>query len=103
MVYLTLDAPLPTGTCTFRSKITGLRAAATEEDEKQFGLTRKEIDAASFNGNNYYERNNMKLVDSVANVYNRLVILNGSALHAASGYFGDKKNGRLFHLFFFNC
>lgn len=104
MVYLTPDAPLPTGTCTFRSKITGLRGAATDEDEKRFGMTKKEIDHASFNGSNFYDRHNLELVDSVANVYNRLVIFNGRALHAASGYFGDtKENGRLFHLYFFNC
>ena len=104
MIYLTPNAPLETGTRTFRSKITGLRSAATEEDEKQFGLSKKEIDAASFNGSNFYDSTNMELVDSVANVYNRMVIFNGRALHAASGYFGDtKENGRLFHLFFFNC
>lgn len=104
MVYLSPDAPLQTGTQTFRSKITGLYRAATDEDALRLGRTKEELDRLSFNGNNFYDRHNMELVDSVANVYNRCVIFNARALHAASGYYGsNKENSRLFHLFFFNC
>ena len=104
MVYLTPNAPLQTGTQTYRSKHTGLFTAATDEDAQRLGLSKEEIDQKSFNGNNFYDRHNMELVDSVANVYNRCVIFNARSLHAATSYFGDRKeNARLFHLYFFNC
>ena len=104
MVYLSPHAPLQTGTQTFRSKITGLYGAATDEDASRLGKTKEELDRLSFNGNNFYDRNNMELVDSVANVYNRCVIFNARSLHAASGYYGSNKDdSRLFHLYFFNC
>lgn len=104
MVYLTPNAPLETGTQTFRSKLTGLYTAATEADAQRLGMSKQEIDKKSFNGNNFYDRHNMELVDSVANVYNRCVIFNARSLHAATSYFGDsKENARLFHLYFFNC
>lgn len=104
MVYLTPDAPLQTGTQTYRSKHTGLFTAATDADAARLGMSKEMIDQKSFNGNNFYDRHNMELVDSVANVYNRCVIFNARALHAATSYFGDRKeNARLFHLYFFNC
>jgi methionyl-tRNA synthetase len=104
MVYLTPDAPLQTGTQTYRSKHTGLFTAATDLDAQRLGLSKEEIDQKSFNGNNFYDRHNMELVDSVANVYNRCVIFNARALHSATSYFGDRKeNARLFHLYFFDC
>lgn len=104
MVYLSPNAPLQTGTQTYRSKHTGLFTAATDEDAQRLGLSKEEIDQKSFNGNNFYDRHNMELVDSVANVYNRCVIFNARSLHAATSYFGDRKeNARLFHLYFFNC
>jgi hypothetical protein len=103
MVYLSPDAPLQTGTRTLKSKITGLISAATDEDAKRLGKTKEELDFLSFNGNNFYDVNNFEFVDTVANVYNRLVIFNAQALHAATGYYGDtKENSRLFHLYFFN-
>jgi hypothetical protein len=104
MVYLSPDAPLQTGTQTFRSKLTGLFGAATDEDAVRLGKTKEEIDTLSFNGNNFYDRHNMELVDSAANIYNRCVIFNARALHAATSYYGsNKENSRLFHLYFFNC
>jgi len=103
MVYLSPDAPLQTGTRTLKSKITGLMTAATDEDAKRLERTKEDLDSLSFNGNNFYDVNNFEIVDTVANVYNRLVIFNARALHAATGYYGDtKENGRLFHLYFFN-
>lgn len=104
MVYLTPNAPLQTGTQTFRSIHTKLYHAATDADAKLYNTSKQELDKKSFNGNNFYDRHNMELVDSVANVYNRCVIFNARALHAATGYFGDTlENSRLFHLFFFNA
>jgi Family of unknown function (DUF6445) len=103
MVYLSPNAPLQTGTRTLKSKITGLMAAATDEDATRLSKTKEELDSLSFNGNNFYDPHNFEVVDTVANVYNRLVIFNAQALHAATSYYGDtKENGRLFHLYFFN-
>jgi len=104
MVYLSPNAPLQTGTQTFRSIHTKLFGAATDADAARLNMTKEQLDFKSFNGNNFYDKHNMELVDSVANVYNRLVIFNARALHAATSYYGDsKENARLFHLYFFNC
>jgi hypothetical protein len=93
MVYLTPDAPLRSGTDTFRSVRTGLFRRSSD----------KQVDSKSFNGNNFYDRYNMELVDSLANVYNRCVVFDAHLIHAAGGYFGSsKEDSRLFHLYFFN-
>jgi len=43
------------------------------------------------------------LVDSIGNVYNRLVLFNSMRYHMSMDYFGDnKENGRLFQVFFFS-
>lgn len=103
MVYLTPDAPLRSGTETFRSNITGLYGKASPEDAVRLGKDISELDSSSFGGNNFYDRHNMELVDSLANVYNRCVIFNAQLIHAAGGYFGSgKEDSRLFHLYFFN-
>ena len=103
MIYLSPDAPLGTGTCTYKSKITGLFKKASEEDARRLNKTRDQLDRDSFNGYNFYDKHNLELVDSVANVYNRLVIFNSHNLHSAASYYGStKENSRLFHLFFFN-
>jgi len=104
MIYLSPDAPLSTGTSTYRSKITGLMHSATRGDAAKFNTSIGELNSRNFNGNSFYDRHNLELVDSVANVYNRLVIFNAQALHSATSYYGTtKENARLFHLFFFNC
>lgn len=42
-------------------------------------------------------------VDVAGNVYNRLVIFDASNIHAASQYFGTKKeNCRMWQMFFFD-
>jgi hypothetical protein len=44
------------------------------------------------------------LVDTVGNIFNRLVIFDGGLIHSASDYFGwDIASSRLFHMFFFNA
>jgi hypothetical protein len=61
MVYLSPDAPLETGTRTLKSKITGLMTAATDEDAIRLGRTKEELDMLSFNGNNFYDKNNFEI------------------------------------------
>jgi hypothetical protein len=43
------------------------------------------------------------LIDSIGNVFNRLVIYNSRHFHKPSGYFGTElENSRLIQVFFFN-
>jgi len=98
MVYLTPDAPLRSGTASFKSKLTG----ATRFDTNDHPLFEP-----TFKGKNsdlnFYDNSTFEMVDSVANVYNRLVMFDAKSIHAATGYFGDAiENSRFFHLFFFD-
>ena len=44
-----------------------------------------------------------ELIDSVGNVFNRIVVFNSKRFHMSMDYFGnDKTNGRLFQVFFFS-
>jgi hypothetical protein len=96
VVYLTPDAPPESGTSLYRSKITGLRYPAK-------GIPNAvELNDAMFSGN-LLDKTKWELIDTIGNVYNRLVIWNGKAIHAASNYFGTRlDNSRLFQIFFFD-
>jgi hypothetical protein len=90
MIYLTPNAPIESGTRLHRSKITGLRHK-TEEG----------IDF-SFNSG-FYDSTKFDVVDSAANIYNRLVIMDAQSIHSAGPYFGQNmEDGRLVQLFFFD-
>jgi hypothetical protein len=89
MVYLTPDAPFECGTSLYAHKETKKR----HQDE---GITE------CFDGG-FYDKTKFELVDTVGNVFNRLVIFNGKCIHAASQYFGQTiEDSRLFHMFFFD-
>lgn len=100
MVYLTPNAPLNSGTSFFKSKITGATAFETIDDrydeyDKTFRGISKDL--------NFYDKTQFELIDTVGNVYNRLVLFNAKAIHAAAEYFGDSiETARFFHLFFFD-
>ena len=90
MVYLTPDAPYSTGTSLYASKTTGARDTNHPRVDESFN-------------NGYYDSTQFELIDTVGNVFNRLVIFDAQCIHAASGYFGNtRENSRLFHLFFFD-
>jgi len=92
VIYLTPDAPPESGTSFYKSKRTG--------DRKSWVRTEKhgEIYKGGF-----YDRTQFELVDTVGNVYNRLVIWDSRLIHSATTYFGtNKDDSRLFHLFFFD-
>jgi hypothetical protein len=43
------------------------------------------------------------VIDSIGNVFNRLILFNSNRFHMSQDYFGDsKENGRLFQVFFFS-
>jgi len=93
MIYLTPDAPLETGTGSFALKGT------TIFHNSQEGIM------AAFRGDGAQnlDKTLFEPVDSIGNVYNRLVIFNAGYLHAALGYFGYKpENARLWQMFFFD-
>ena len=100
MVYLTPDAPVSTGTAMYKSKVTGVTGFPGDSRNSQLyvdtfkGLS-KDL--------NFYDKTQFEMVDTVGNIYNRLVIFNSSNLHAATEYFGDDiQNARFFHMFFFD-
>lgn len=99
-VYLTPNAPLRSGTSTYKSAITGaMRFNPEEMSSERFKST------FSHGGSeiNFYDNSTLEVVDSIANVYNRLVIWDGRAIHAGNGYFGsDINDSRFFQLFFFD-
>jgi hypothetical protein len=102
-VFLTPNAPLNSGTSFFRSKDTGLRRAPSDSDVLRTGLSKERLLRDTFK-NGHYDNSNLDLVDTVANVYNRLVLWDARLIHSASSYFGDSlETGRLFQLFFFDA
>lgn len=91
VVYLTPDAPLSGGTGLYRHKSTGLREWV--DDEVVMDLIWSEC-------NDYTK---WDLVDTIGNVFNRMIIYRGTMFHASLDYFGQNINdGRLFQTFFFD-
>jgi hypothetical protein len=90
MVYLTPDAPYVGGTSLFAHKKTRIRHEADPGSEVVFE-------------GGFYDRSKFELVDTVGNVFNRLVIFDARSIHAANEYFGNNlETSRLFHMFFFD-
>lgn len=97
VVFLTPDAPLNSGTATYRSKITGRTRFETQDED--YIQTFKGVS----NELNFYDSTSYEVVDKVANVFNRLILWDAKAIHAATNYFGDDiNNARFFQLFFFD-
>lgn len=100
-VYLTPDAPIECGTSFYRSKKNKINKCPT-----RYGVRNDEADrliSEAFSGG-FYDKTNFELVDTVGNIFNRLVIWDAKMIHAASQYFGTKKeDARLFQMFFFDA
>lgn len=97
VVFLTPNAPLDSGTATYRSKITG--KTRLDGDDEAYQQTFKGVS----NEMNFYDSTSYEVVDKIANIYNRLVLWDAKAIHAATNYFGDSiENSRFFQLFFFD-
>jgi hypothetical protein len=97
MVYLTPDAPPQCGTSFFRHKETKIRHNTEINWEIGQGLQ-------VFNQKTFLDGTPYELVDTVGNVFNRLVIFDGGLIHSAAGYFGwDIPSSRLFQMFFFDA
>jgi hypothetical protein len=90
VLFLTPDAPIKSGTQFFRSRHTKKMKVPSEDHSTVFR-------------NGFYDSTEFESVDTVGNVYNRLVLFDAQLIHAAPVYFGNsKENGRLFQLFFFD-
>lgn len=90
MIYLTPGAPVESGTRLHKSRGGYFRH-------------KNEIGIDDYFKGNFYDSTKWEIVDSVANFYNRLVIMDAKCVHSAGPYFGDNfNNGRLTHLFFFD-
>jgi len=96
MVYLTPDAPIECGTSFYRHKQT------KKHHNSQFYNNNDDLTAV-FNQKTFLDKTPYEMVDTVGNVFNRLVIFDGGLIHAASEYFGwDIPSSRLFHMYFFS-
>lgn len=95
MVFLTPDAPPSCGTSFFRHRKTKIHHKSQMNEE----LHVNEV----FNQKTFLDRTPYELIDTVGNIFNRIVIFDGGLIHSASDYFGwDINSSRLFHIFFFN-
>lgn len=92
VLYLTPDAPLSSGTAFFKFHDGSFGVA----DGKILN-NKKEVDRFS------QDMTKWSMVDSVGNVFNRLILFNANNYHMSLDYFGDRKdNSRLFQVFFFS-
>ena len=90
VLFLTPNAPVNAGTALFRSIHTKKMKVSDEECCIVFQ-------------NGFLDQTQFERVDTVGNVYNRLMLFDAWNIHAACEYFGTtKENGRLFQLFFFD-
>jgi len=92
VLYMTPDAPLSSGTAFYRFK-----DGATCEEEGKMLNNQSEVDRFS------QDLTKWELVDTVGNVFNRLILFNAHRYHMSLDYFGDTiENSRLFQTFFFS-
>ena len=96
IVYLTPDAPINCGTSFLRHKKYKLRTGEIFSKNDWY-------DSLLNYNEQHIDKTPWEIVDSVGNIYNRLVIFDAQYIHAVTEYFGETiKNSRLFQLFFFN-
>lgn len=89
ILYLDKNAPINSGTKTYINIEDGAidRFSATKTTYRHGHL-----DPSLF-----------KEVDSIGNIFNRLVLMDGALIHSAGQYYGSSlENGRLVQLFFFD-
>ena len=92
VLYLTPDAPVTAGTGFYRFK-----DGTTCETDMKLLANKSETDKFS------QDMTKWQLVDSVGNVFNRLILFNSKKFHMSMDYFGTtKEDGRLFQVFFFS-
>ena len=99
-VYLSPDAPYYTGTSFWAVKNYDAGQLGTANSIRH--NSHPDLDLA-FNQHTFVDRSPYELVDTVGNVFNRLVIWDAGLIHSASEYCGwDIASSRLFQIFFFD-
>jgi hypothetical protein len=109
-IYLTPDAPPGIGTSFWRDRSYGCRRKPTHQLEAARLGSQEAIAAAEavvYDPYNIEHGDNWELVESVAGLYNRLVIWDASLIHSATSYenFAEETATptRLVQLFFFDA
>jgi Family of unknown function (DUF6445) len=109
-IYLTRDAPPGTGTSFWRDRRFGCRRRPSHPLESaRLGSPQSVSEAESvvYDPYNIEHGDNWELVESVAGLYNRLVIWDASLIHSATSYTefteGSAARTRLVQLFFFDA
>jgi len=96
IIYLSPDASPHSGTSFFRHRSTNVRHA----DEVNWEAGEGSI---VFNKYNHVDPTPYEKIETVANVYNRLILFDGKLIHSGENYFGhDLASSRFFQIFFFN-
>jgi hypothetical protein len=91
IIYLTPDAPVSSGTGFFKYK----DGTLSQIDELLLNNSEELI-------NSRYDNTKWEKVNSIGNIFNRLVLFRSNQYHMSLEYFGDNiNNGRLIQLFFF--
>jgi hypothetical protein len=108
-VYLTPDAPPQSGTSFWRDRVHGCRRRPDHPFErKRLGSDQAVADAHSvvYDQYNIVHGDNWELMESIAGLYNRLVIWDAALIHSATSYDHFNADGtaptRLVQLFFFD-
>ena len=108
-VYLTPDAPPQTGTSFWRDRVHGCRRRPDHPFERERLGSDEAVAAASsvvYDPYNIEHSDNWELMESVAGLYNRLVIWDAALFHSATTYDHFTTEGdaatRLVQLFFFD-
>lgn len=87
VLFLTPNAPPTAGLSLLKSKRSGLRRRVKDPD----------LMKATFGNGAEFDFNCWEVIDSVSNIYNRLVLFDAYLCHGASAYFGSSiSDGRLF-------
>jgi hypothetical protein len=109
-VYLTPDAPPEAGTSFWRDRTYGCRRRPSHPMESARLGSSEAVQAAEavvYDPENLVREDNWELVESVAGLYNRLVIWDASLIHSATSYSDFSEAGaaptRLVQLFFFDA
>lgn len=96
VVFLSPNAPTETGISFYMDKETKIYHSQQIDWISGYGtnIISNDVDI------DFYK---YELIDSIGNIYNRLVIFDGALIHADSGYFGNYiYESRLTHIYFFN-
>ena len=109
-IYLTPNAPNSSGTSFWRDRSHGCRrkpAHPLERARLGSDATVQEAAQVVYDPHNFVHEDNWELVESVAGLYNRLVIWDATLFHSATSYSdfsaGADARMRLVQLFFFDA